>query len=52
MPEAGTTLAAFHATFLCVGTLTLLSGLVFLQLGPDEGRPGELPRSDESIGEG
>jgi EmrB/QacA subfamily drug resistance transporter len=28
--------AAFHTTYLCVGGLTLVAALIFLQLGPDE----------------
>lgn len=31
-------LAAFHATFLCVGVITIASALIFWQLAPDTGK--------------
>ncbi|CAN7196642.1 multidrug transporter subunit MdtD [Pseudomonas solani] len=37
-PDAPSVLAAFQATYLCVGTLTLLAAAIFFQLPPDSGR--------------
>eukprot|EP01031_Cornospumella_fuschlensis_P051837 gene51838-63385_t len=36
--DAPSVLAAFQATYLCVGTLTLLAAAIFFQLPPDSGR--------------
>jgi EmrB/QacA subfamily drug resistance transporter len=37
-PDAPSVLAAFQATYLCVGVLTLLAAAIFFQLPPDSGR--------------
>ncbi|MOA36818.1 putative transport protein HsrA [compost metagenome] len=37
-PDATSVLTAFHATYLCVGAVTLLAAAIFFQLPPDSGR--------------
>jgi dipeptide/tripeptide permease len=39
--EPGQTLAAFHATFVCVGLITCASAWIFLQLSPEVKRAGD-----------